>query len=42
MTVSLVAAVPSEPAFPALSAGLIDGDTLWLGTPQGERRRTGR
>lgn len=37
MTWSLVSAVMSEPAFPALSVGLIAGDTLWLGTPQGER-----
>jgi hypothetical protein len=32
-----VAAVPAEAAFPALSVGLVVGDTLWLGTPQGER-----
>ncbi len=37
MKPALVAAVMSEPAFPALSSGLIVGDTLWLGTPQGER-----
>jgi hypothetical protein len=34
---ALVTAVMSEPAFPALSVGLIAHDEMWLGTPQGER-----
>jgi len=37
LKVGLVMAVMSEPAFPALSVGLIAHGEMWLGTPQGDR-----
>jgi hypothetical protein len=37
LKVSPVLAVPIGPSFPSLSAGLVVGDTLWLGTFGGDR-----
>jgi len=37
LKVSPVMAIPAEAAFPGVSTGLIVGDTIWLGTPQGDR-----